>query len=39
MDYSKQRMLPLGSIVALRGSAKKVMIVARAVSIRQQEKD
>lgn len=39
MTYDKNRVLPLGSIVALRRSAKKVMIVARAVSIRQKGKE
>ena len=39
MEYDKNRVLPLGSIVTLRGNAKKVIIVARAVSIRQKEKE
>lgn len=36
MEYSRDRLLPLGSIVALRGTEKKVMIVSRAVGVSQQ---
>lgn len=36
MEYREDKLLPLGSIVALRGTAKKAMIVSRAVGVSQQ---